>query len=257
VATLPPEPPPKYPDPKIVGALWDATISVLEDAKACAYLERRGLDPVRVSRFGHARIIPEDAEIPDELERMFDDAIPRLKVGDRWQQVLRLGFNLVFPLVDACGHRRSLQLRCIAADDGEMPTKGVALKPHRRELVLANRAGLALLRERGRPALWCDQPLEVVIVEGETDFLTASTEEIPDGTFRGVFGVFIGSWTAAHAAAIPDDASVIIATDKDAQGDRYAEQIQRTLGARPFSRWTPNRGKDVSDVGGLSGGTLT
>jgi hypothetical protein len=257
VATLPPERPPQYPDAEIVAALWDASVSVLADEKARAYLERRGLDPVRVSRFGRARVIPEDAEIPDELTSVFGQAIPNLRVGDRWKQVLQLGFNLVLPLVDACGHRRSLQLRCIEAHDEAMPTKGVCLKPNRRELVLANRTGLALLSERGRPPLWCDQPLEVVIVEGESDYLTAATEEIPDGTFRAVLGIFAGSWRMKHALAIPLDATVVIATDDDAQGDKYAQEITWTLGERSFSRWRPHvRGQDLSDAGGIAGGAL-
>jgi hypothetical protein len=135
--------------------------------------------------------------------------------------------------------------------------KSLAIKGACKRLVLANRAALALLKERGRPGLWLDAPIEVVIVEGETDFLCAATEEIPDGSFRAVFGIFSGSWTAAHAVVIPDDATVIIATDPDAQGDKYAEQITRTLGGRSFFRWTPSKpGQDLSDSGGLAGGLL-
>lgn len=253
LATLPPEPPPQYPDPEIVRAFLDGSVSVLADAKACAFIESRGLDPVRVSRRGLCRVVPEDFELRSDK---VPATVPRSRAGERWAYAPELGYRLLFVLVSPRGEPQSLTLRqCDGERSGEDEPKSLALKGRR--LVLANRAGRALLKERGRPSLWRAQPIEVVLVEGETDYLAAATEEIPDGAFRAVFGIFSGSWTAAHAAVIPDDATVVIATDADAQGDKYADQIRRTLGARPFSRWKPTKGRDVCCAGGLAGGTLT
>ena len=113
-----------------------------------------------------------------------------------------------------------------------------------------------LRRDPGRK-IWGDRPLEVVIVEGETDFLCAASSHAGEDKIRAVFGISSGAWTDAHAIAIPEGAAVIIATDNDTAGDKYAEKIRGTLGKGRSRRWTPNEGKDVCDAGGLAGGTLT
>ena len=162
---------------------------------------------------------------------------------------------MLFPLVDNMGNVRSLQLRCVIDHGEQCRAKSVALKPQKRGLVLANRAGLALLRrDPGRSKFWEGVP-DVVIVEGETDFLCAAIEETD--TMRAVFGISSGAWSDAHALAIPEDARVIVATDADQAGNKYADQIRETLGTRLFLRWTPNQGTDVCDAGGLAGGTVT
>lgn len=253
---LPPIPPapPTYPPLRAVQALWGAADSVLAHEDACAYLERRGLDPERVSRFGRCRYLPKGAPLPNELIPELRDAIPRIECGT-WQHAPLHGFRLLFPLLDSLGDVRSLQLRCVIDHGEKLRAKSVALKPQKRGLVLANRAALALLRrDPERSKFWGDKAPEVAIVEGETDFLCAACEETD--TIRAVFGVSSGGWSDAHASAIPEAASVIIATDADHAGNKYAEQIRGTLGKRSFLRWTPNQGKDVCDAGGLSGGTL-
>ncbi len=118
-----------------------------------------------------------------------------------------------------------------------------------------NRRCVCVTPSPERSKFWGDKAPEVAIVEGETDFLCAACEET--NTIRAVFGVSSGAWSDAHAMAIPEAASVIIATDADVTGDKYAEQIRGTLGKRSVYRWTPNRGQDVCDAGGLSGGSVT
>jgi hypothetical protein len=251
VATLPPEPPPKYADADVVRAFVSASQSVLADPQACAYLEQRGIDLTRVSRGRLARFIAEDAELPDEFsppDARLGDSVPRRCLADA-------DYRLLVELIDCRAQVRSLLVRR-CSEDGDGP-KSLAFKGSRKHLLMANAAARALLAERGRPALWADAPIEVVIAEGEMDFLSAATEAIPDGTFRAVFGVFSGSWCMQYALAIPDDATVVIATDADTQGDKYAREIAWTLGERSFSRWRPNgAGQDVSDVGGIAGGAL-
>ena len=257
VETLPPIPP-TYPPLRAVEALWDAADSVLAHEEACAYLERRGLDPELVSRFGRCRYLPKGASLPRELNAELRDALPKIECGGAWQYAPLHGFRLLFPLLDSLGNVRSLQLRCVVDHGEKLRAKSVALKPQKRGLVLANRAGLAMLRrDPGRKTFWGDRPLEVVIVEGETDFLCAACEDAPEDKIRAVFGISSGAWTEAHAVSIPERATVIIATDNDAAGDKYADKICGTLGKGRSKRWTPSQGKDVCDAGGLAGGTLT
>jgi hypothetical protein len=260
VAMLPPIPaaPPTYPPLGVVEALWDATDSVLAHEEACAYLERRGLDPQRVSRLGRCRYLPKGAPLPSELRVELREALPKIECGGVWKHAPLHGFRLLFPLLDSLGNVRSLQLRWMDGDSDKPRAKSVALKPQKRGLVLANRAGLAMLRrDPGRKTFWGDRPLEVVIVEGETDFLCAACEDAGEDKIRAVFGISSGAWTDAHAIAIPEGATVIIATDNDAAGDKYADKIRGTLERGRSKRWTPNQGKDVCDAGGLAGGTLT
>ena len=261
MATLPPIPaaPPIYPPHSAVKALWNATQSVLADERAFTYLQSRGIDPERVSRGGLCRYLPKDASLPDELATELRATLPKTKRGGARKPAPLHGFQLLFPMFDNLGSARSLVLRWMA--DGGPPLeedqpKVVALRGQRVGLVLANRAAQALMRrDPERKTLWTDQPLEVVIVEGETDFLCAACE--PTDAVRAVFGVMAGSWTDAHVHAIPKRAAVIIATDHDEQGDKYADKISGTFERGRSKRWTPSQGKDVCDAGGLAGGTLT
>jgi len=43
-----------------------------------------------------------------------------------------------------------------------------------------------------------------------------------------------GSWSAAIAARIPNGSHVVIATDNDAAGDKYAEIIAASLSGRVY-----------------------
>jgi hypothetical protein len=74
----------------------------------------------------------------------------------------------------------------------------------------------------------------VVFTEGGKDFLTWATREgrVSCGRAYAVFGVWQGAWTAELAARIPDGERVIIRTDQNEAGDRYAAAIADTLGAR-------------------------
>ena len=260
VATLPPIPqgPPVYPPLHVVQALWDAAEGVFMHDEACAFLDSRGISLERMSGAALCRYLPKGAALPKELHGELSEAIPRINIHDEWKYATLHGFRLLFPLYDSLGAMRSLQLRCIVDHGPDVKVKSVSMKPQKRGLVLANKAGVAMLRrDAERKKFWGDLPLEVVIGEGEPDLLAAACEDIDDDRIRAVFGVSSGAWTDAHAIAIPKDATVIIATDHDHAGDKYAEQIRGTLGPRPFCRWTPNQGKDVCDAGGLAGGTVT
>jgi hypothetical protein len=223
--------------------------SVLADGQVCNYLTGRGIDPVRVSRGRLARSLCPGIDWPEEFsppDTRIQDTLPRAIMDDP-------GYRLLFELVDCNGVARSLLVRRCSGDG----RKNLNLKGMRSLLVVANSAGRALLMERKRPALWEDAPIQAVITEGEIDFLSAATEAVPEGTFRAVFGISSGSWGMRFANAIPQGAQIIVATDNDAAGDKYADLVARTLGGRSFFRWRPNTpGQDVTDAGGLAGGTL-
>jgi DNA primase len=64
-----------------------------------------------------------------------------------------------------------------------------------------------------------------VVAEGEPDFLTRATLT----TGAAVVGVHSGAWTADHAAAVPTGTRVIVRTDRDDAGERYACEVLDSL----------------------------
>ena len=257
--TIPPPPPPDYPRRELVDWLWNHTDSVVNDDGALCWLYGRGIDPEKVSRFGLARIMPTFPRWPDEM--------PKVLAWGTWGRAPEKGLRLTVPLYDIRGDVRSLIFRRVYETSREAPpSKSLSLKGERAGLVMANRAALALLRCKERPALWEGSRLEIVIVEGEPDFLTAATEEMPGDTLRAVFGICSGSWRHSHASMLPKGVDVIVATDSNETGDGYAQQIMATIEGRHVGRWRPGPGStrldgqpcvDVSDCGGIAGGVVT
>jgi hypothetical protein len=141
-------------------------------------------------------------------------------IGRRsWQDA---GYRGLLWAYDASGLRRSCRVRALA----ELPWEGApkALPPRGfsvRGLVLASRRGRRLLQGLEHPDL-------VVVAEGEPQFLAA----VLAWPRAAVFGVVSGSWTPELAARVPFGAQVLICTDHDQAGDRYAETIEATLRGR-------------------------
>jgi len=123
-------------------------------------------------------------------------------------------------------------------------------------LVMADSFGQQILDTGRRPEWWpSETELRVVIAEGETDFLTASTSYGDNAFAPATFGILSGSWRQPIANRIPDGAVVVIATDSDPAdkerperkptGDIYAEEIIQTLAERmragkiKVERWRP------------------
>jgi hypothetical protein len=253
---LPPEPP-VYPPYYLWNAVWEAAEGVFMHDEPRGWLDGRGIDLERLSGARLCKYLPKGAPLPDELLDELHDAIPRVAVNGEFKHAPLHGFRLLLRLYDSMGDPRSLQLRCIVDHGGGIKAKSVALKPQKRGLVLANAAGvMALRRDPVRKELWADRLVEYVIVEGEPDLLVASCEDTGDDRVRVVLGITGGgSWTDGHAIAIPQDAHVIIATDDDAPGDKYAVKIRATLDGRRVSRWRPLiDGQDVCDAGGIAKG---
>jgi 5S rRNA maturation endonuclease (ribonuclease M5) len=254
---LPPEDP-VYPPHHVWTALWKSAEGVFVHDEPCDWLVSRGVDLERLSGAGLCKYLPQGAALPDDVLGELREAIPKVAVADVYKHAPLHGFRLLLRLYDSMGDPRSLQMRRIVDHGDDIKAKGVSLKPQKRGLILANRAGVLALRRDPMRKEWADRLVEYVIVEGEPDFLVASCENTQDDRVRVVFGITgHGSWSDAHASAIPQDAHVIIATDDDGPGDKYAAKIKPTLYGRRVSLWKPLiQGQDVCDAGGLGGGTI-
>jgi hypothetical protein len=160
-------------------------------------------------------------------------------------------YRLAAPMYDAAGDLRALRFRAVDAvhepDPGapadsprlrwrQLDVRRKALSPRGARLaglVLADPWGRALLRG-AREVDGVPWDGAVLVAEGEVDLWAAASNaaRIREGrTFAG-FAVVSGCWTAALAARIPSGARVMVATDADPAGDRYAEEVRATLAGR-------------------------
>lgn len=202
-----PIPEPEYPDETELSELWASCIPVEDDRECSGALVTRRIDPVEVSLRDLARALPRDAQAPEWARYS----------GRPWGSI---GHRMILRAFDHMGRHRSV--RAWRVVDGESPKR---LPPAGRKsagLVLANRMALGMLRRQV-----C--PLDVVIVEGEPDFLVACTAWRPG---VAVLGIGSGSWSKDMARAIPRRTRIIVATHNDKAGDRYAETVIETLGER-------------------------
>lgn len=203
----PAEPERDYLDPREVWAFWRTCGEVTDDTECSGLLVRRGIDPVLVAERALARALA-----PDELPRW-----ARYRGWDWNETGHRLVTRVWGPWGDLLGVR-AMQVRADADGPKRLPPAG-----HRAAgLVLASAAGWRLLRHGAARRL--------VVTEGEPDTLSWSTM-----TEDAVLGVLSGSWTDDFAARIPDGCRVVIRTHNDAAGDRYAEQVARSLAGRDVS----------------------
>ncbi len=208
-SSLPPER--SYPSPETISAFWGILGPVSESWDAGVYLEDRCIDPVAVSRLDLARAIDDKTE---------------LLGGCRWNGMdwNRLTHRIVLPVWDAHGVMASVRGWAVIGDverlgaPKRLPLSGYSASG----LVLANGPALELLRGGGLP------DSEIVVVEGEPDFLTWSVraEESP------VFGLGSGWWTQEHANRIPSGCEVVVLTHDDQAGERYANNFEKSLQGR-------------------------
>jgi DNA primase len=202
-----------YPAAEELAKTWEATGRTSDDCEVANYLRARALDPVAIDRLGLARTLSLGTVTPRWASYR----------GQSWVQT---GHRIVFPAFDSRGVMRSVRAWGVRANG--IPKR---LSPARRRiagLVLANSAALTLLR-REAPA-----PNEVVFVEGEPDMATWSLRLYQAGRSRevAVFGLFAGGWSREHADSVPVGALVCVRTHHDAAGDRYAREVNETLGRR-------------------------
>jgi len=213
-----------------VAALWDACTPIDSDAEVLAYLsEKRRVNVSRIVPLDVARALPLDVRPKWTTHKPNPN-----KHAATWAQT---GHRLIVPLYDNQGTRRSVLARDIT---GSSPRKSTT-NGQRTGLVMANpiaRSWLAL-------GEWPEGAASrLIVAEGEIDFLQWCAAH---GSTRGVLGIFAGSWTQEHADRIPSGSVLLVATDNDEQGNKYAAQITATLARRmarkeiEARRWNANQ----------------
>lgn len=210
---------PSYPDTGEVEALWWSAVNVSEDSEARGYLEGRTIDAGAVELYDLARVL---------LPSSWAPGWARCR-GRSWSQSHRL----ILPVVDHTGTTRSLRAWRLPSDEAseDAPKRTAPFGKALAGLVLACPVARRMLATGGLPS-WA--ALDVIITEGEPDFLTwAARVSDANETPPAVLGVVAGAWGSALADRIPNGARVIIRTHQDASGDRYAADIRASLAGRP------------------------
>jgi hypothetical protein len=209
-------PPREYPPQNELLAFWDMCIVVGGCDESRRWLEEeRGIRAATVDRLDLARALPPKAALPRWAH--FGDAT--------WRDT---GHMLIVPMWDADGSMRSVRAcRVRKGQPKRLPPTG-----HRASgVVMADVQGRRMLAS----ALASEQPLRrVVICEGEPDWLSWCTwlSEQGDAKETAVLGVVNKSWTDEIGARVPDGTTVVVRTHLDEAGDRYAEEINASLGPR-------------------------
>lgn len=214
-----------YPDEGEVSALWQDAYPVEADDEARGYLEGRAIDVGMVDLYDLARVLQPWANAPRWARCR----------GKSWASSHRL----ILPVVDHLGVVRSLRAwRCSPQPpDDDTPKRTAPAGKALSGLVLACPVARWMLAT-GKAPSWATpkHPFDVLITEGEPDFLTwASRVSDSNPTPPAILGVVAGSWCDAIASRIPDDARVIVRTHQDATGDRYAAEIRESLAGRPLT----------------------
>jgi hypothetical protein len=226
-----------------VAELWAACHAVTSDANVAGWLDSRKLAPALVARTDDARALPA-GRLPDWARCC----------GRPWSA----GWRCILPAFDATGALVTLRARWTgagAAPNGVKAAAASAGPGSAGAAVLACSLGRKMLQTAAIPkASPPGHAPTLVVAEGEPDWLSwrasvaarGETAEDAREPHRAappalVLGVWAGAWTADIAARIPDGTRVVVATDADPAGDKYAALIHRTLRGRcDVRRLRPN-----------------
>ncbi len=214
---------PEAPWAENVAEFWESCRPITSSPHCGAYLEGRGIDPMRVSTKNLARCLPVGP-------------LPRWCFAPREEGFLRArnwresGHRMVVRSFDADGNLRSV--RGWRVIEGGTPKRLPPCGRRSAGLILADRLGYQLLTGAAVPrTLW--------IVEGEPDWLAASLA-VPGGC--GVWGIMSGTWSDNYAKKASQVARVMVATHADRAGDQYAENVLTTV--KRSTRWRPPKDLD-------------
>lgn len=218
-AERPPAPEPEherdYPLPLEVTRFWATCLPVTEDPEVAALLVGRGIDPAAVASGDAARALHAETHHTDVPPwARFRGRAPAARA---WNVS---GHRLILPVYDSDGGMRSVRAWLVTGEQG-MPKRVPPAGYRASQLVAANASAVAMLRGQERPG-------RVVIVEGEPDTLARSTLSPSDA----VIGVMSGSWHEGFAAKVPYGSEVILRTHLDPAGDRYADEVARSVASR-------------------------
>jgi len=206
-------PEPRYPWASDLARFWGNLEPAEGNRMAEGLLARRAIDPRLVRTHDLARVITGRVALPEwaRYRGSADRAMP-------WTET---GHLLVLPAYDHTGTMRSVRAwRVFERDEQDVPKRLPPSGCKASGLVLANLQAQSWLRGELGPSV-------VVVAEGEPDYLTHATR------FDGpVLGILSGSWTAEFAAAVPIGSTLLLRTDRDQAGDRYADAIAKSVGER-------------------------
>ncbi len=193
-----------YPPTREVLDLWNGAADSERDAEVSNWLaDRLGADWRRIAPL--VRALPPRTSHPRWAR--YD--------GDRWADI---GHRALFPTWDRDGCLRSLRARRVR--DGSSPKTLPPAVFSTSGLVLACPLAVEMLRGRR-------QPTRLVVAEGEPRFLTWAARRR-----EAVIGITSGAWTVALSTRLPTGAAVLVDTDHDDHGDRYAAHVIETLTGR-------------------------
>lgn len=196
-----PTPPPTYPPRTELGALMAACVPCEQDEEVSAWLRA-----MRIERTDCAMALA-----------AFDSELPRWATygGASWQAT---GHRLIFSLYDHRGIAKSALARCIRPS----PVKSVGASGYaRKALVMACAQGRAMLAGASVNTL--------VVVEGEKRLVLS--EYLSAGRWATI-ATGSGLWSPEIAAACGRARKVLVYTDADDAGARYATAVHSSLGGR-------------------------
>jgi hypothetical protein len=201
---------PGYPPAGEVSDLWDGAGSVADDREVAAYLASRAIDPPGAASRDVLRAMLPGQPAPSwaRYRGDRDAALPWSKTGHR----------VLIRTWDHLGQLRGVRAWRVGGDEDtpkRLPPAGYSAAG----LVWASELAVAMLRE--------PYPCRVVVCEGEPDAVTWMVR-----TSLPVIGITSGSWTQALADRIAFGSEVVIRTHNDEAGDKYANNIQKTLGGK-------------------------
>jgi hypothetical protein len=231
-APAPAAPPAQYLPEAEVRRFWDGCVPADSDPAVREGLTARKVWPTLVTSFDLARALPIDEAVPAWAGRWDMD----LKRHVNW---IESGHRLIVPLFDERGLMRSVLARNV---DGTAQIKSFAPSGFSRAgLLMADGFGRWLLANGQRPDWWpSSTELRVVVAEGEVDFLMAAIQWSDAAECApATFGIVSGSWSPKVAARIADGSTVVVATDPDKSGERYAVAIAESFAHRNVrvERW--------------------
>jgi hypothetical protein len=214
-----------YPPIGQVEALWDACLAVDQDAEVLAYLAHRDIKTANIVEHDCARALPVGVLCPTWA-----------RINERpWTETRH---RLLVPMYDQLGQMRSLLARSVEMSPA---IKSVGASGYaRRGLVMAGQHGRQVLLSGPVRSLHRIENYQLKIYEGEIDWLRAVGNgedceveyRMHLSGFRGAMGIVSGSFTRDIACRIPAHSTVVLCTDDDEAGDKYAADIAELLGTK-------------------------
>lgn len=213
-------PAPRLPPPvESVGALWAASKPVTDDPDLAVQLLTREIDPAIVEDRDLARCLPSSGTLPKWAR----------SGSQTWRDS---DHRLLFQLWNAEGSLSSVHARLVEKTDGYRK-KGLFPSGHSAKGFFLADSFARLLITNGVPSWWRQsEPPSVIITEGAIDFLTVATHYGCAEDAPAVLGVLSGSWSDELAARIPTECRVIVKVHRDEAGQKYRDQICRSLSGR-------------------------